>query len=222
MDTFNAQQFQPQFGGGKHPPGMFDFVISNTMGKDTKDKTGGYLQVEMTSPAGKINVNFNLFNQSTQAVEIANKQLSALCHVTGIFTLTFPRGPATPEFPNGSMENFARELRGGRGRMEVGFQSGQEPTADNPTGGYVEIKKLFDVRGNEPGKQGGAAQPQMQQPQQQPAPQAQPPQQSGWGNPQPPQQQQPAPQPNAPGGGWAQQPALQGGPTPPPWGQPNR
>lgn len=213
MENFDARKYEPQFGGmGGHPPGMFDFMITDTCGKNTKDNAGGYLEVEMTSPVGKIQIRFNLFNQSQQAVQIANSQLAALCHVTGIFNLSFPRGP------NGEMNNFARELRGGRGRMEIGYQKGQEPTPENPKGGYVEVKKLFDVNGNEAGKSGAA--PQQMMPASQPVqPTLQPQQTSPNGGWNAPQQQQPAPQAQPNAGGWSHQPQAQGGPAAPPWGQ---
>jgi hypothetical protein len=204
--VFDANQFEPVQGGSKHPIGMFPFTIKNTQIISQKDNNGGMFRVTFESPAGEIDRNYNLWNQSQQAVEIAHKQLSALCHVTGIFKI--------------DMKNQGRELVGARGSMEVGFQKGQEPTAENPAGGYVEVKKVFDVAGNEPGKSGGG----QQQPQgggfnQQPS--QQPPMQNtggGWGQP----QQNAAPQNNQPA--WGQQPPVNTPNTPlpnnnPPWGQ---
>lgn len=207
---FDASTVQPQQGGGGHPPGMHDFQISNTEIKSNKDNTGGMLVVEFASPAGKIVNRYNLWNPSASAVEMANKELSALCHAVGIFRLDF--------------SNEAAALRGGRGRMEVGPQSNDSK--------YMEIKRVFDSQGNEPGRPAvaGAGQQQpnpgggwgQQQPQQQQQPN--PPMQQqpggGWGAPNPPN---PAP---APAGGW-QQPANPGGgpapggaPNAPPWAAP--
>lgn len=203
--TFNANSVSPQQGTPSHPPGMFDFNITHTEIKPNKDNTGGYLEVEFTSPAGRTVFRYNLWNNSPQAVEIANKQLSALCHATGIFQLDF--------------SNEAAALKGGRGRMEVG------PQKNDPQ--YTEIKRVFDAQGNEPGRAPTAPAQQQQQGQQggwgtapangqatsgQIAP-AQP----GWGAPA--GQQQPAPQQQ---GGWQAPPnqaapATQAPPNQPPW-----
>lgn len=228
--TFDARQVQPKQGGGRHPVGnKFPFRITSTEAKATKhdpgqQPKGGLFAVEFTSPAGSIIFNYNLWNESEQARKIANEQLSALCHATGIFQLDF--------------KNDGAALRGAQGLMDIGFQKGNEPSAEKPEGGYVEIKKIYDMAGNEPGKAPAQAQqPQttgfvQQQPQtQQGAPQVQ----SGWnGGAQQPAQNQ-APQQAPQGGGWGgqqpqqQQPQQNGGtpqwaqnasgaPQNPPWG----
>lgn len=233
--NFDARQVEPKQGGGRHPIGnKFPFRITHTEAKPVKTEPGqqpkgGLFAVEFTSPAGSIVFNYNLWNESEQARKIANEQLSALCHATGIFHLDF--------------RNDGKALMGGQGLMDIGFQKGNEPSAEKPEGGYVEIKKVYDINGNEPGKapaqsaqspqqsfQPGQSNPpqgqqggpqvqqgwsgQQQQPAQNQAPQQAPqqPQQGGsWGGQ--PQQQQ-APQNS---GGWSQQ---NGGSAPqnPPWG----
>lgn len=136
--TFDARTVQPQQGGGAHPVGnKFPFTITSVEVKPTKENNGGMLDVELTSPAGSITMHYNLWNESDKAREIAQKQLSALCHVTGIFVI----GPRQ-----------GQELLGGKGLMDIGFQKGHEPTAEKPAGGYVELKKVYDMAGNEPGK----------------------------------------------------------------------
>jgi len=222
LGSFNANEVPPEQGGSKHPVGMYPFRITNTDIVSTKDETGGMLTVEFTSPVGTIINRYNLFlPKSPQAVEIARKQLSALCHAVGIFQVNF--------------DNKARELVGGQGSMEVGWQKGDEPSAEKPQGGYVEVKKVFDSNGNEPGKapsqpqtqqaQNFNQQPQQATPMQQqpgggwgnaaPAAPAQPAQQpQGWGNAQPQQTAQPGP--NPPAGGFT--PAAGNAAPPPPWG----
>lgn len=184
--VFNANEHAPQQAGGKHPVGnKFPFVVTGTDVKDTKDNQGKYFEVTFTSPAGSIRNNYNLWNASKQAVDIAVGQLSALCHATGIFQVDF--------------KNDGASLRGAKGLMDIGFQAGQEPSADKPEGGYVEVKKIYDVNGNEPGKQQVQAQQPSQQawtgnqPQQATAPQ------QGWSG-----GQQVAPNPPANSGGWQQ------------------
>lgn len=210
LQDFDARSVQPQqpSGMGSHPCGMFDFQISNTYLQPSENNKHLMLHIEFQSPAGRHMERFIVDGESAKAIEIANKQISAICHATNVFRLTYPKHPdGTPIF-----DQAARELRGARGRMEIGYQKGHEPSAEKPEGGYVEIKKYYDVAGNEPGKSGAAPQPiaaQQQAPQtnSNPAPTA-------WGNA-PAQQQQPAP--NA---GWQPGPAGGAAPnTPPPWGK---
>jgi hypothetical protein len=188
---------EPRQAGGGHPVGnKFPFTITAIDTVATKDNTGGMVVVDMTSPAGTIQNRYNLFNQSAKAVEIAQGQFSALCRAVGIF----------------NVGNKGVALIGGKGTMDVGYQKGHEPTADNPAGGYVEVKKVYDVNGNEPGKA-----VQQQQPNPGPSAAPQPTNGGGWGqsapNPQPAQQQPQGQQ----AGGW--QPGAAGVTgSPPPWG----
>lgn len=206
--TFNANQFEPNQGGQAHPIGLkFPFTITNTEIKENSAKTGGYFQVELTSPVGSIKKAYNIWykgDNEAKTVEIAHGQLSALCRAVNIYQIDWV--------------NEGAALRGGRGMMDIGYQKGEEPTPEKPSGGYVEVKRVYDAAGNEPGK--APAQPQTQaiaqlQGQsmtQQPG--------GGWGqgqaNPNP-SQQAPQPQQNS-SHGQAWQP---GGAQPsvnPPWG----
>jgi len=202
--TFDANQFEPRQSAGGHPVGnKFPFEISNTEVKSTKDGTGGMFEVTFTTPAGQIINRYNLFNQSAKAVEIAHGQFSALCRAVGRYQVDF--------------NNDGAILRGAKGCLDVGWQKGEEPTAERPEGGYVEVKKVYDVNGNEPGKTPAQAQPQGQvatgqgQPlQQQPG--------GGWGNGAQPQQTVQTASP-APAQGQTWQPGQGQGNNPnPPWG----
>lgn len=208
VTNFDATNIPPQQMGDRHPVGMFPFQISKTYGKQNNNTPGGQFVVELTSPAGTIVNRYNLWNQEPKAVEIAHKELSALCHAVGIFKLSFENVPP---------EQYGRELIGGRGTMKVDLQDAAKPD------GYVEVKKIYDANGNEPGKGGSAPQPQGQWGGQQQAPQQQTPQNNapaansgGWGQP---QNQQPAIQQQAPGG-WQPGPSNatpQGNSQQPPW-----
>lgn len=156
---FDATGIAPQQSTGAHPPGMYGFAIANTYIKDTKDGNGGMLVIELRSEAGSIENRYNLWNQSETAVKIARAELSALCHAVGIMRITFPVDANN----NPIKANAAMELRGGKGRMEVG------PQKTNPD--YMEVKKVYDINGNEPGK-APAAQPQQAAAPQQAAPAA--------------------------------------------------
>jgi hypothetical protein len=202
--SFDARQHQPkQLSSITHPIGKFPFQISNTICKPVKDNDKAwFLEVEFTSPVGIAFMRYNLENPSPQAVEIAHGQLSALCYATGVLHLNY--------------QNQGAELKGALGIMEIGWQKGNEPTAEKPEGGYTEVKRVYDKNGNEPGKAPAAAPQTTQgngaawggQPQQQPA---SPPAQPAWSATQAAPQQQPnqqAPQ------GWTQ------GPVQPPANQP--
>lgn len=212
--VFDANQFEPNQGFGKHPVGnKFDFEITKTEVKPTAAGDGGLFEVEFTTSSGVITHRYNLFNKSAKAVEIAHGQFSALCRAVGRYQVDF--------------NNDGAVLRGARGKLDVGYQKGEEPTAEKPDGGYVEVKRVYDVHGNEPGK----AAPQQAQPQQaqpnalpnafQNQPQSQPMTQQpggGWGQPQA-QPNQPQPNGHANGSG-AWQPGQNGqAAASPPWGQ---
>ncbi len=173
--SFNANQFEPnQGGGGIHPPAQkVPFRITNTEIKENSAKDGGYFKVEFTSPMGVVFQNYNIWNKTPKAVEIAHGQLSALCRAVNIYQIDW--------------SNEGAALRNAQGLMDVGYQKGEEPSPDNPNAkGYTELKRVYDMAGNDPSKPGQAQQTQ----------------------PQPVQQAQPQPMTQQPGGGWS---APQGG-----------
>ena len=58
----------------------------------TSDQTGGMIRLVLECLDGpsvgtRFNLNLNLFNKNPQACEIAKKEFSAICHVTGIFNI---------------------------------------------------------------------------------------------------------------------------------------
>ena len=222
IQPFNANNFDPTQRVDGLPIGKHPVIIQSSDVKATKANDGGYLQLDLLiidgPQKGTVGAyRINLYNASQQAVDIANRQMSAISHVTGVF-----------------MIQDTAQLHNIPFVVEVG------PQKNDPQ--YTEVKKVYDIHGNEPGKApagGGAAQPQgggfgqqQQPPQQQPQggqwgggqPQgqgaAQPPQGGGWqppaghGDPNAGQQQPPA---NGGGqwGGQPQQPPAGGGFQPP-------
>ncbi len=195
--NFDARNVDPSQSAGQLPvsgPEGHPVVIVSSEVKPTKENDGGYLQLDLQVIDGPNkgeggSFRLNLYNKEPKAVEIAYKQLSAICHATGIFQVA-----------------DSSQLHGQPFRVVVSAQKA------NPE--YTEVKKILDIQGNEPGKPpanqqqpapgGFGGQPQAQ-------PQAQP--QNGFQQPaQQPQGggfQQPAP-----GGNWqqGQQPAAA------PWG----
>jgi hypothetical protein len=177
--SFNANQFEPnQGGGGGHPPAnKVPFRITATAIKSNSAKDGGYFEVEFTSPMGSVIHRYNIWlDKSPKAMEIAHGQLSALCRAINIYNIDW--------------SNEGAALRNAQGLMDVGYQKGEEPSPDNPNAkGYTELKRVYDMAGNDPSKPGQAAQPQPQQAQ--------------------PQQNGSQPMTAQPGGGWGQAPATQ-------------
>lgn len=163
LNSFNPMEFDPSQGGSAWPLGKHPVIIESAEVKPTKDNSSGYLQLNLKvidgPNAGHVGAyRLNLYNQSQEAAQIAHRQLSAVCHVTQTFQL----GPDGTQLQYLFNKPFV---------IEVGMQKGQEAQEK----GYTEIKRVYDMAGNEPGKTGQAQQqaPQgfQQQPQQQQAPQ---------------------------------------------------
>ena len=204
IQPFNANNFDPTQGVGGLPIGRHPVIVDSSEVKANKANDGGYLQLNLKvidgPQAGTVGAyRLNLYHSNPQTVELANRQLSAISHVTGVFMIQ----------DSAQLHNIPFVI-------EVGPQKDAQ---------YTEVKKVFDINGNEPGKPaqgGGAAQPQNNgawggQQGQQPA---QGGQGGGW---QPPadngQQQQP---PANGGGAWGGQAGAaqpQGGGFQPPAGQ---
>jgi hypothetical protein len=193
---FNANQYEPSQGVSGHPPALkIPFTITATEIKENAAKDGGMFVVTLTSQLGDMIQRYNIWNKTPKAVEIAHGQLSALCRAVNIYQIDWT--------------NEGAALRGGKGLMDVGYQKGEEPSADNPNAkGYTELKKVYDPAGNEPGKPPAQQQPQGQGG----ATPMQKEQGGGWGTG---QQQQDKPNPT--GGTW--QPGGGGDANKsPPWG----
>lgn len=150
LQQFDATTVDPTQGPGQLPIGRHPVVISGSEIKATKAQNGGMLELELSITDGpskgeKGAYRLNLYNPNQQAVAIAQRQLSALCHVTGVFKVA----------DSSQLHNIPFIV-------EVGYQDGQGPNA--PQGennkGYTEVKRVFDIHGNEPGKKpANAAQP---------------------------------------------------------------
>lgn len=226
--VFDASQHEPDAGLDAVPAGTYNVTIDSTEVKDMTDDKGWMFKVGFAIADGqfagrKIFNNYNLGHKtSADAARIAHSQLSALCHVTGVFRVL--------------MQNQGAELRGARLRIRV----------DND-GKYNSVKEVQDVNGNKPTRAGTGHAPAQTVPvavaapapqQYAAAPQAAP-AQPAWGAPAaaPAQPQpayapapaapfaggQPAPAaaPAAPAPAWGQQPAPAGQPAPAaPWGAP--
>lgn len=225
---FNAQTVPPQVGMEALPQAWYKMVITKSAIKPNQKGDGGMLALSFTVQEGPLQGrvwvnNLNLFNPNAQAVEIAQKELSAICHVTGQYMLQSNDQSEDQAVPNLHNIPFYVHVMPQKGDARY-----------NTAIGYK------DINGNDPGKQGAAPH----------APQTAPAAPGGWtpgapaaapgatsvpGGFTPPQQQQPAgpaapawgapqaqpQQPQAQPGGWspngpapAAAPQQQGGWTP--------
>ncbi len=229
------------------PDGVYRVVVISSEMKDTKDKTGRYLQLDRKvidgEHAGKIIPSrHNVVNANETAVRIAMQELSAFAHVIGVMLLN----------DTAQLHNIPHQVK-----YVQTFNEKKEPIGN-------DIKGYFDMNGNGPkGKgnvsdggshsaQAGGGQAQGQQTWTQPAagPVAQqPPGPAAWGAaptaapaaaPQAPAQPTQMPPNGAPqawggqptqqaaqptaapaGGGWGAPPAN-AAPQPAAWGTPPR
>ena len=90
--NFNAAAVQPASAFGPIPAGWYPAQITESEMKPTKNGDGAYLSLTFTILGGqyanrKIFGRLNLQNRNPVAVEIAEQQLSAICHATGVIQL---------------------------------------------------------------------------------------------------------------------------------------
>lgn len=89
LDGFDANQYPPLDSFEPLAEGEYLAVATDSEKKPTKAGTGEYLQfvweiVEGPHEGRKLWSRLNLWNPSTTAVEIANRELSAICSATGV------------------------------------------------------------------------------------------------------------------------------------------
>lgn len=87
-NTFDASQVDPNRPQETLPPGDYLAQIIHSEFRPTKAGTGQYLFLEMDvvngpHAGGKLFDRLNLINPNSQAVEIAQRTLSAICHAIG-------------------------------------------------------------------------------------------------------------------------------------------
>jgi hypothetical protein len=88
--TFDATQVDPNTRPEPVPAGWYNVMITQGENKATKSGTGGFAELGMKildgAYAGRMLFDrLNLWNQNPVAVEIAQKQLSAICHAIGVY-----------------------------------------------------------------------------------------------------------------------------------------
>ena len=91
--TFDATRVEPDNGIEVVPAGWYNVAIDESANKPTKDGLNAYTQFRMSILDGqykgrKLFARFNLQHSNAQTSEIAQRQLSALCHATGVLQLS--------------------------------------------------------------------------------------------------------------------------------------
>lgn len=89
---FNASGIDPQQAFEALPAGDYPVLVSRVEVKQTKAGSGQYLEVELDVQSDahrgrKLFDRINLWNANPKTVEIAQRQLSGLCHATGELNL---------------------------------------------------------------------------------------------------------------------------------------
>jgi hypothetical protein len=139
--NFDATQVAPDQGiGDPLPSGWYNVQIDESEMKPTQDGTGSYLKLRFSVMDGqyanrKLWEQLNLRNNNAQTVEIAQKQLSAICHAVGVLK------PAKSE-----------ELHAKPFKVKVG----QKPAKDGYDAGnrimaYKNINEQVDTAGGDAG-----------------------------------------------------------------------
>lgn len=90
--NFDATKVSPESQFSPVPNGEYPVVITESEMKTTNDGTGQYLQLTLEIIDGhykgrKVWDRLNLFNKNQQAVEIANRALSQICHAVNVLSL---------------------------------------------------------------------------------------------------------------------------------------
>jgi hypothetical protein len=90
--NFNANMVKPQQSFDALPPGKYEAIITESEMKATKSGSGEYLQLtfEVVNndefSGRKLWARLNLVNDNKTAVEIAERELSAICHCVGVLS----------------------------------------------------------------------------------------------------------------------------------------
>lgn len=134
-ENFNCAEHDPQSVGGQLPvsdANGWPVIITDSEIKQTKAGDGGYIELTLAITEGPNQgasgpYRINLFNANPQSVQIAQRQLSSLGHVTGVMAI-----------------GDTSQLHNIPFRAVVAKQKGDDK--------YTEVKGVKDINGNDPGK----------------------------------------------------------------------
>lgn len=90
--NFDARNVQPAADMAPIPAGEYPAIIVDSAMKETKDRTGQYLELTHEVIDGpfkgrKVWARLNLVNKNPTTVQIAQQHLSAICHAVGRLTV---------------------------------------------------------------------------------------------------------------------------------------
>jgi len=147
---FNAHQVEPASISNMLPisdsKGHLVIISSSEFLAAKSGGNNGYLNLVLSIVDGPEkgqfgNYRLNLYNDNPQTVDIASRQLSAICHVTGQM-----------------MISDSSQLHNIPFRAVVGLQKkGSDWKQGDPE--YTEVKGVLDAQGNKPGKSGASGGP---------------------------------------------------------------
>jgi len=91
--TFNAAEHAPSQSFEVLPAGEYVAMISSSEVKATRDGSGSYISLRFDIVDGQFKGRcifkmLNIWNQNPKAVEIANGELSSICHATNVMQLS--------------------------------------------------------------------------------------------------------------------------------------
>jgi len=91
LQGFNAAEVEPATGFDVIPAGEYEAIIIESEMKPTKNNNGSYLQLTFQLTGGQYDGRYvwarlNLDNPNQQAVDIAQRELSAICRAVGVMT----------------------------------------------------------------------------------------------------------------------------------------
>lgn len=132
---FNSEEVEPSGSFEPLPAGNYEVMITGSETKATKAGNGHYLSLTFTVVNNEkydgrlVWANLNLDNPNPKAVEIARRELSAICHAVGVLN---------PEDSN--------ELHGipMKAKIKINPATDQFP-ASNGINGYKSIEEGGDV-----------------------------------------------------------------------------
>lgn len=95
LSGFDANEYEPNSGSDVIPAGWYTAEITASEEKDNRAKNGRYLELEFTILAPshanrKVWVRLNLENPNDTAVDIARRDLSAICRAVGVLRPRMP------------------------------------------------------------------------------------------------------------------------------------
>lgn len=177
--NFNAQTVAPSTGQlDAMPKGWYNALIEGSETKPTSKGDGSYLELKFNIISGryqnrKIFARLNLNNPNPVAQEIAYKDLSAICHATGILSVQ----------DSSQLHNIPMKIR-------LKVRKGNDDYDDNnEISAFRNINEQVKLADDENPAPGQGMQQQQMPPQQ--MPQQQMPPQQQYQQQQPPQQQMP-------------------------------